>query len=40
MLECKRQVVETCAEYGVAAGHPHVTDANLERVLEDVATSS
>jgi 4-hydroxy-2-oxoheptanedioate aldolase len=35
MLECKRQVIECCTEYGVAVGHPHVTDANLERVLED-----
>jgi len=35
MLECKRRVIECCAEHDVAVGHPHVTDANLEQVLED-----
>ena len=28
-------VVETCKKYGVPAGHPHVTSANVERVLAE-----
>lgn len=35
MLECKRQILKTCAERGVPVGHPHVTAANIEQVLAD-----
>jgi 4-hydroxy-2-oxoheptanedioate aldolase len=35
MLECKRQILKTCTERGVAVGHPHVTAGNVEQVLAD-----
>jgi 4-hydroxy-2-oxoheptanedioate aldolase len=35
MLECKRQILKTCAERGVPVGHPHVTASNVEQVLAD-----
>ena len=35
MLECKRRILKTCAERGVAVGHPHVTAANVDQVLAD-----
>ncbi|WP_030899319.1 HpcH/HpaI aldolase family protein [Streptomyces sp. NRRL F-5126] len=35
VLECKRRILDVCTARGVAVGHPHVTAANVERVLDD-----
>lgn len=35
MQECKRRILEICAEREVPVGHPHVTAANVEQVLAD-----
>lgn len=34
VLEHKDQVLEVCATHGVAVGHPHATEKNVDRVLE------
>ncbi|MGH3975664.1 MAG: HpcH/HpaI aldolase family protein [Pseudonocardiaceae bacterium] len=34
VLEHKDRVLEVCAKHGVAVGHPHVTEKNLEQVIE------
>jgi len=31
----KRRILDACAERGIAAGHPHVTADNVERVIAD-----
>lgn len=33
VLECKDKVLETCARHGVAVGHPHVTEKNVDHVI-------
>lgn len=35
MLEAKRRILKICAERGVAVGHPHVTAANIEQVVDE-----
>ena len=35
MLEAKRRILKICAERAVAVGHPHVTAANIEQVLDE-----
>ena len=35
MLEAKRRILKICAERDVAVGHPHVTAANIEQVLDE-----
>ncbi|MBY8865865.1 aldolase [Streptomyces sp. SID8499] len=35
MLECKRRVLDVCAERAVPVGHPHVTADNVKQVLDD-----
>lgn len=34
VLEQKARVLEVCAAHGVPVGHPHVTEKNVEQVLE------
>lgn len=34
VLEQKDRVLEICAKHGVAVGHPHVTEKNVEQVIE------
>ena len=34
VLELKDRVLETCAKHGVAVCHPHVTEKNVEQVIE------
>lgn len=34
VLEQKDRVLEVCGTHGVAVGHPHVTEKNVEQVLE------
>ena len=35
LMECKRRILDICAERNVAVGHPHVTADNVEQVLAD-----
>lgn len=35
VLAHKERVLKTCAEHGVAVGHPHVTSSNAEQILAD-----
>lgn len=35
MMEHKARVLEVCAARGVPVGHPHVTEKNVEQVLQD-----
>ncbi|WP_067892758.1 HpcH/HpaI aldolase family protein [Nocardia vaccinii] len=35
MVEARQRIVRICHEYGVVVGHPHVTTANVEQVLDE-----
>lgn len=35
MRECKRRILDICRARDVPVGHPHVTAANVEQVLDD-----
>jgi 4-hydroxy-2-oxoheptanedioate aldolase len=35
MVAARAQVVGTCRDHGVVVGHPHVTESNVERVLDE-----
>src|ERR1700674_970568 len=35
VLEAMAQILRTCKEYNVAAGHPHVDSKNAERILNE-----
>lgn len=35
MIECKDEILRACKRRGVAVAHPHVTERNVEQVIED-----
>lgn len=35
LVEARRQIVAICHEHGVVVGHPHVTEGNVERVIDE-----
>jgi 4-hydroxy-2-oxoheptanedioate aldolase len=35
MIEARQRIVAICHEHAVVVGHPHVTPANVERVLDE-----